>query len=57
MNVEAAIQAAMRELKFAIAEAEQQEQQRHPPTPTERAQLYRRRVQQIVEAYQDALVA
>jgi len=51
MEVEAAIQAAMRELKFAIAEAEQQVQQRLPPTLNERTALYRRRAQRIVDAY------
>ncbi len=56
MNVEAAMQAAMRELKFAIAEAEQLEQQSRPPTPDERTELYRRRALSIVGAYQEALV-
>ena len=55
MNVEAAIQAAMRELKSAVAEAEQQVQQRRDPTPAERTELYRRRAQRIVDAYVTAL--
>ena len=52
----AALGAAARELKFAIAEAEQQEAQRTLPTFEERQALYLRRAEQIVDAYRKVLV-
>ena len=47
-----ALKAAARELKFAIGEAEQQQQQRQPPTFEEVEELYVRRALRIVKAYQ-----
>ncbi len=55
-NVEAAIQAAMRELIYTIGEAEQQGQQRKPPTPDEWTALLRRRAVKIVDAYNTGLL-
>lgn len=52
----AALAAAARELKFAIAEAEQQEAQRRPPTFEEREALYLRRAKKIVDAYHEVVV-
>ena len=51
VNAETRMQAAMSELKFAIAEAEQQMQQRNPMRQFEWEKLYRRRVVRIINAY------